>query len=755
MLIHSNILETLKIALHFKRYSLFFRFYILILVIVIVLIVTFSVYISNLLSQDAMEQTEQIHEQVLAQTAREIDRALHFLEQILAVTANSQDIVDAAIRPGLMYTDRNQAVAAYLRDIPESNIFIDAIWLYEETTEMVFASDGTVSSLDRYSGAQLLDAVCGRADRGEDAVVIAETGRSRTVVTFCEGNVYLVYNSLRATDGKFMSYLIGEIAAQTLFQSATAGAEELGCGLEITSAAGTRLYSNMDTVEGRLGADKIHMDSGDTQLGYDLYPQQYEGSNWLDIMGRAIPFIVAATLFSLVLALFLAEKMYSPISKLTRNVQKGSQESLQDDTQHSEIAFLNQTYSSILQNKKLAENLLREVYPELEKRLFLELLGGEVDPAVLERRLSDIGSGFSVHGWCHVMALYFAHLSEAEDMLSYLSIYEMEQNLESLFPVKYGRIRYLQRNHIGVVVLQYPREMDQAVVSNLEAAFTKRVQTLLRSQGIQVLLAWGNPHETLLELQSAYKEAYNRLKKQIYLQSDGGSGSEEVPVQEGLTEEYFVRKIDNLRTSFTSSGIDTAKNELEQLLRELRDDDVGLQQQKMAYGILLDTLIEKLMQFQPGQSFYSTRDYQEMYTTIETCGDRKRLSEQVEGNVFKIFGFIQVQLMRRQNRIVERAKEYISENYENGDLSAQMIADSIGITPAYLSNLFTRQMDESLNTYINKYRVNIAISLLKNTSISIKEIGFRTGFNTAQNFNRVFKRVTGETPGQYREKEGG
>ena len=61
MLIHSNILETLKIALHFKRYSLFFRFYILILVIVIVLIVTFSVYISNLLSQDAMEQTEQIH----------------------------------------------------------------------------------------------------------------------------------------------------------------------------------------------------------------------------------------------------------------------------------------------------------------------------------------------------------------------------------------------------------------------------------------------------------------------------------------------------------------------------------------------------------------------------------------------------------------------------------------------------------------------------------------------------------------------
>ena len=104
---------------------------------------------------------------------------------------------------------------------------------------------------------------------------------------------------------------------------------------------------------------------------------------------------------------------------------------------------------------------------------------------------------------------------------------------------------------------------------------------------------------------------------------------------------------------------------------------------------------------------------------------------------------------------MERAKEYISENYENGDLSTQMIADSIGITPAYLSNLFTRQMDESLNTYINKYRVNIAISLLKNTSISIKEIGFRTGFNTAQNFNRVFKRVTGETPGQYREKEGG
>lgn len=107
-----------------------------------------------------------------------------------------------------------------------------------------------------------------------------------------------------------------------------------------------------------------------------------------------------------------------------------------------------------------------------------------------------------------------------------------------------------------------------------------------------------------------------------------------------------------------------------------------------------------------------------------------------------------------QFRYVERASALIREQYYDPTLSLEGVSDSLGLSPQYLSRLFTQWKPQGFLWYVNSVRISRAEELLRSTGLSVNEIGMETGFSSAQSFIRVFRKYTGMTPGQYR-KSGG
>ena len=105
------------------------------------------------------------------------------------------------------------------------------------------------------------------------------------------------------------------------------------------------------------------------------------------------------------------------------------------------------------------------------------------------------------------------------------------------------------------------------------------------------------------------------------------------------------------------------------------------------------------------------------------------------------------------NKYVDAAKEYIDQNCCDYALSLESVARHVGIAPAYLSRLFGETQNVGFVDYLNMQRIKCAKVLLCTTQLPIKEIGFKTGFSSVQNYTRVFKKMEGVTPKQYREKE--
>ncbi len=100
---------------------------------------------------------------------------------------------------------------------------------------------------------------------------------------------------------------------------------------------------------------------------------------------------------------------------------------------------------------------------------------------------------------------------------------------------------------------------------------------------------------------------------------------------------------------------------------------------------------------------------------------------------------------------VQQALRYIDEHYAS-DLSLDMVAEHIGISPFYLSRLFRHQRGENFVEHLTAVRMKAAERLARETALSIKEIAARTGYPNTTYFCRVFKKSNGCTIGELREK---
>ena len=97
----------------------------------------------------------------------------------------------------------------------------------------------------------------------------------------------------------------------------------------------------------------------------------------------------------------------------------------------------------------------------------------------------------------------------------------------------------------------------------------------------------------------------------------------------------------------------------------------------------------------------------------------------------------------------EKILKYISLNYHNPNLSLSEISKNCGINKRYISEIIQGKTGLSFKQYVNKLRISEAKRLLKETNLPFNEIGYKVGFNSPSNFNRVFKNQVGKSPSEF------
>lgn len=99
---------------------------------------------------------------------------------------------------------------------------------------------------------------------------------------------------------------------------------------------------------------------------------------------------------------------------------------------------------------------------------------------------------------------------------------------------------------------------------------------------------------------------------------------------------------------------------------------------------------------------------------------------------------------------IEDVKRYIKEQCLQYEFSIQRVADQFHMSYSGFSHYFKRKTGMGCKQYVDEYRAQMAIEQIMNTLDPLEMIAQRVGFANAASFIRSFKKVTGRTPGSYR-----
>lgn len=107
----------------------------------------------------------------------------------------------------------------------------------------------------------------------------------------------------------------------------------------------------------------------------------------------------------------------------------------------------------------------------------------------------------------------------------------------------------------------------------------------------------------------------------------------------------------------------------------------------------------------------------------------------------------------RYSEQIIKAMQIIQQEYSE-KLTLNYIASKIHINPAYFSRKFNEEVGMGFSEYLNEYRLKEAQKMLiENPDFSISTVSERCGFNSQHYFSQIFRKMTGQSPRDYRLKE--
>lgn len=115
-----------------------------------------------------------------------------------------------------------------------------------------------------------------------------------------------------------------------------------------------------------------------------------------------------------------------------------------------------------------------------------------------------------------------------------------------------------------------------------------------------------------------------------------------------------------------------------------------------------------------------------------------------------------LQMAKRQpvekqfSEMTQKVIEIVQKDYRQ-DLTLKLVADRLHLNAVYLGQVFKKEMHNSFSQYLNQIRIKRAQQLLLHSNLNINEIADEIGYNNTNYFSKMFKKLNGITPKEFRD----
>lgn len=309
------------------------------------------------------------------------------------------------------------------------------------------------------------------------------------------------------------------------------------------------------------------------------------------------------------------------------------------------------------------------------------------------------------------------------------------------------RVVALDLRHMAVIFCFSDDQASQSWKDHVAIALKQAFDMLFNYYSVKVLACIGRYVTDLQELSTSYYDA----KQLVY------SVSEDNPVLywDELSDLTGLRNVFNL--SLFRREIGKAFEELDETaLRQVFSDITELlSSENVLYSQALDaagSILHFTVTLLPdGAEIASSifRDDPESYCSLYRQKTVPAIVSWLCRLEDGLCTFLPEYKSKNKNYLVENAKKYIREHLHER-IVLQDISDEFEVSPNYLSQLFKRFEGIGISEYVSNLKIEKSKELLKDGNLKIYEVANKLGFESAFYFSKVFKRMTGVAPKDFR-----
>lgn len=203
--------------------------------------------------------------------------------------------------------------------------------------------------------------------------------------------------------------------------------------------------------------------------------------------------------------------------------------------------------------------------------------------------------------------------------------------------------------------------------------------------------------------------------------------------------------------AYTKALTDLQETEALAALQSLKDtcthvSDLMPNQVKALYYDLFSTLYKN----RKNQKLLPDFSIENIMDLMDSCFSFSGLHEMLlnKTNAF----FLELLSTKPENTTIYLIRDYIGQHYREPGLSVKDISDFIRLSASYTCTFFKNETGTTLNQYITEYRMEKAKQLLSDPRYKISDISAAVGYNDGNYFGKSFRKYTGLSPSEYRER---
>jgi AraC-like DNA-binding protein len=707
----------------------------------LILCVIFSVYFTNSLINNTASQRAQTNRNYLNAVINSVDYQLMSLHQSLTQLSFSRDIYNLAITHE--YTDINANLA--MNNIvftASNNLLVDTVVFYVPHFDTVISSTYQSSALE---DSPHRDMIIAYQQNGIHMQPIEETGRTSLLFLF-NGRVTMTRDFP----------LVGSKKLATLFY--VLDMDELGRRIKRETGKADKIYVlTMDD-------DLVFPVDDENYAQYEnssIYRELSSISNWRYLyitdnenlrpsitttMVAFFPILLLVLAAASGTTFFITRKLYQPFMRLFNYIEG---EKLAPKTlvaPKNEFDYINYTLSEISGRQSELSNMMYSVSHDVMSRFFLDLLSGsQFNYAAVKELFENIKSPFQINSSYAVTVIHCQGdltLMKDKRMLFLADL----KNLMDTFNKEHGVLSHILviDSRTFAIVLAFDSDVFVISIKKSIFALADTLKEFSKKRSLGADIVSGEIYHSVMDVGFSYDEAIRDLEKQREKTDE-----KVISESEQKAEINFISRSNQIVSLVLNGDAEGAIELSNRIIDDICESSSGIGDKSKNFRMLINAVADSIAKIDyMGPS--SIQNDLFAFSAQEDETNTEELKLRAKSSCANIILELGKMVKKQQNRFILNAQKYIGEHYSDLNLSLDVVAKATGVTASYLSRLFNVDLGIHFTDYVSRCRVDASLEFLEQTTMPINEAAIKSGFYTVQNYIRVFKKLTGKTPGQYR-----